>query len=223
MTPVLIETSNLDKKYHFGREQIHALKGVNLRITKGRFVSIRGPSGSGKSTLLYILGCLTRPTSGCYRLNGLDLDGASDKELSKIRGKQVGFVFQTYNLIPQLNVYENVSLPFLYHIIPARAKGAKILKAIDAVGLSHRLHHRPAELSGGEMQRVAIARALVNEPEVILADEPTGNLDSATGQHILDLFMHLHASGATIIIVTHDEGVAAAAEMMITLKDGQTV
>ena len=223
MSPILIETRNLTKKYRIGRQQIHALKGIDLRITNGSFISVRGPSGSGKSTLLYILGCLTRPTSGSYRLNGVDLGDATDRELSVIRGRQVGFVFQTYNLIPQLNVYENVALPFLYNAIPAGRKRSKIQKAITAVGLSHRLHHRPAELSGGEMQRVAIARALVNEPAVIFADEPTGNLDSATGKRILELFMRLHANGATIIIVTHDDGVAAAAQMTITLKDGRTV
>ena len=223
MVPILIETRNLNKNYRLGRQQIQALKDINLRIRKGGFVSVQGPSGSGKSTLLYVLGCLTRPTSGRYRFNGTDLSGASDHELSMIRGRQVGFVFQDYNLIPQLDVYENVGLPFLYNPIPAREKKSKIMKAIDAVGLTHRLRHRPAELSGGEMQRVAIARALVNDPAVILADEPTGNLDSNTGESILALFMRLHADGGTIIIVTHDESVAAAAQKVITLKDGQTL
>ena len=223
MVPILIETRNLNKNYRLGRQQIQALKDINLRIRKGGFVSVQGPSGSGKSTLLYVLGCLTRPTSGRYRFSGTDLSGASDHELSMIRGRQVGFVFQDYNLIPQLDVYENVGLPFLYNPIPAREKKSKIMKAIDAVGLTHRLRHRPAELSGGEMQRVAIARALVNDPAVILADEPTGNLDSNTGESILALFMRLHADGGTIIIVTHDESVAAAAQKVITLKDGRTL
>lgn len=219
---LLISVRRLSKVFHVGSSVIYGLKDVDIHLDKGEFVSIMGPSGSGKSTLLYILGCLARPTSGEYFLDSRDISRASDTKLSHVRANQIGFVFQTFNLLPQLNVFENVELPFLY----ASQKGFsedKVVRAIEHVGLIDRLKHKPAELSGGEMQRVAIARALVIGPSLILADEPTGNLDSSNSKEILDIFQDLHEKGATIVMVTHDDEVASRAQRVLTLKDGEFI
>lgn len=219
---LLISVRRLSKVFHVGSSVIYGLKDVDIHVDKGEFVSIMGPSGSGKSTLLYILGCLARPTSGEYFLDSRDVSRASDTKLSHIRANQIGFVFQTFNLLPQLNVFENVELPFLYASQKGLSEG-KVVKAIEHVGLIDRLKHKPAELSGGEMQRAAIARALVIGPSLILADEPTGNLDSRNSSEILDIFQDLHEKGATIVMVTHDDEVASRAQRIMTLKDGEFI
>ncbi len=221
--PYLIEGSGIHKEYTLGSSLILALKGIDIYIDKGESVAIMGPSGSGKSTLLHIIGCLERPTSGSYSLDGSDVFKASDRELSNIRANHIGFVFQTFNLLPQLNVFENVELPFLYSSLEDRFTKKRILSAIEQVGLMDRLNHRPSELSGGEMQRVAIARALAIEPYLILADEPTGNLDTETSMEILELFKNLNDNGATILMVTHDHEVASNAQRTMTLKDGRFI
>jgi len=203
--------------------EVAAIRGVTLDIGEGEFVAICGHSGSGKSTLLNILGCLDRPTSGQYILGGADLSRLTDDELSEIRGKRLGFVFQSFNLIQQLTVLENLEVPLFYQGVPARLCRERAMALIAKVGLTDRIHHRPMELSGGQQQRVAIARALINNPLLILADEPTGNLDTATGEVILDLFEELHREGKTIVIVTHEKSVAARCRRVITLRDGQVV
>jgi putative ABC transport system ATP-binding protein len=217
----LIEATGIHKKFSIGLASIHVLKGIDSYIEKGEFVAIMGPSGSGKSTLLYILGCLDRPTSGTYLLEGRDVFQASDKELSHLRADQIGFVFQTFNLLPNLSLFENVGLPFLYSSLEDKEAKDRIMSSIQRVGLEERLTHRPAELSGGEMQRVAIARALAVEPNLILADEPTGNLDSQTSLEILRLFQGLNEGGSTIVMVTHDREVASYAQRVLILKDGK--
>jgi len=219
----LIETMGIHRDFSIGSADIHVLKGIDSHIGRGEFVAIMGPSGSGKSTLLYILGCLDRPTSGTYLLEGRDVSQASDKELSQLRANQIGFVFQTFNLLPHLSLVDNVGLPFLYSALDDRTAKERVMSAIQRVGLADRLKHRPTELSGGEMQRVAIARALAIEPNLILADEPTGNLDSKTSLEILALFQRLNESGSTIVMVTHDREVASHAQRVLVLKDGKFI
>lgn len=219
--PYLIEAIHICKTFHVGLSTINVLNDVTFRIGRGEFIAVMGSSGSGKSTLLHILGCLDRPTSGTYLLNHSEVSLMSDRELSGIRATSIGFVFQTFNLLPQLNVYENVRLPFLYSACDDPEAENRVIKAVEQVGLLHRLKHRPAELSGGEMQRVAIARAICVQPILILADEPTGNLDSKTGSEILNIFQNLNDSGATIVMVTHDPEVADRAQKKLYLKDGK--
>lgn len=216
----LIEAIGIYKDFQIGSATIPVLKGIDFLARKGDFVSIMGTSGSGKSTLLNILGCLDRPTSGTYRLEGQDVGTKSDKELSHIRADRIGFIFQTFNLLPQLTVYENLEVPFLYGTPNGSTVSERILQAIEQVGLLDRLKHRPAELSGGEMQRVAIARAICTHPLLLLADEPTGNLDTRTGLEILKIFEQLHTQGATIVLVTHDREVASFARRTLVLRDG---
>jgi ABC-type lipoprotein export system ATPase subunit len=223
MRPYLIAAAGIGKKYCIGSTFIQVLSGIDLYVEKGEFVAVMGPSGSGKSTLLHILGCLDCPTSGSYRLDNEDVLNASDRVLSRIRANHIGFVFQTFNLVPALNLFENVELPFLYSSVESRTARQRIIDAVKQVGLEDRMGHKPSELSGGEMQRVAIARALAIQPKLILADEPTGNLDSGTSWEILDLFRDLHSRGATIVMVTHDREVASCAQKRIILKDGKIV
>ena len=216
----VIEVEDLSKVYHLGETEVHALRGVNLTVTEGEMMSIMGPSGSGKSTLMAILGCLDTPTSGLYRLAGTDVSRLSDRQLATIRSRQIGFVFQTFNLLPRATALENVELPLLYAGASKRRQRAQA--ALEAVGLGDRARHRPTELSGGEQQRVAIARALVNEPAIILADEPTGNLDSKTGDEVLDILATLHQErGLTLVIVTHEPRVTARTERIVHLLDGR--
>ncbi len=219
----LIVLSGIVKDYRRGETLIPVLKGIDLAVKKGDFVSVTGPSGSGKSTLLHILGCLDRPGAGTYVLDGLNILEASDDDLSGLRAKHIGFVFQTFNLIHSLTVSENVGLPFLYSDVDARIAEQQVTAAVEQVGLKHRMNHKPSELSGGEMQRAAIARAVAVMPKMILADEPTGNLDFNTGREILALFRKFHNEGTTIILVTHDRDVAACADTHIVLKDGKIV
>lgn len=221
-TPFIIETEALTKIYQMGTVEVRALHGVNVRMKSGEFVALMGPSGSGKSTLLHLLSCLDTPTAGTYRLEGQDVNGLSDDERSYVRNMRVGIVFQDFNLLPRLDALANVVLPLLYR---GYIDGTESLArdALDRVGLSARIHHRPAELSGGERQRVAIARALVTNPAILLADEPTGNLDSASGEEILCLLASLHAEGRTILMVTHSEYASSYAERVISMRDGQIV
>lgn len=218
---LVAEASGITKIYRKGAAEIPVLRGVDICVENGDFIAIMGPSGSGKSTVLHILGCLDRPTSGSYFLKGEDMLKASDRELSRVRATSIGFVFQTFNLIPQLTVYENVEIPFLYSPHDDQRIRERVENAVAKVGLSRRMTHTPSELSGGEMQRAAIARALAVNPSFILADEPTGNLDSRTSEEILDVFRDLHQGGATILIVTHDPAVAARAERTMVLRDGR--
>ncbi|HOA73445.1 MAG TPA: ABC transporter ATP-binding protein [Phycisphaerae bacterium] len=215
----MIRIEGLTKYYKMGDSIVHALDGVDLHVTAGEFVSITGASGSGKSTMMHLIGCLDRPTAGRYELAGQRVDSLRDYRLAQIRNKYIGFVFQTFNLINRTTAVDNVAVPLIY----ARASGArrKAIKALERVGLAHRAHHKPNELSGGERQRVAIARALVNEPPLLLADEPTGNLDSRTGEQIMQLFHDLHASGVTIVLVTHEMAVAAQADRVVQMRDGK--
>jgi len=216
----IIELRNLAKIYDLGTVQVPALRGLNFEIKDGSYTAIMGPSGSGKSTLLNILGCLDRPTSGSYLLGGDDVAGMSDKELSRIRGTRIGFIFQSYNLIEQLDVVENIHLPLFYQGKDIKENYDHCVKMAEKVGLGDRLDHRPMQLSGGQQQRVAVARALVNEPLMLLADEPTGNLDSSTEEEILNVLDELHREGRTLVVVTHDDAVAERAERVIRLKDG---
>lgn len=216
----IIELRNLAKTYDLGTVQIPALRGLDLEIEEGSYTAIMGPSGSGKSTLLNILGCLDRPTAGAYLLGEDDVAGMSDKELSRIRGTRIGFIFQSYNLIEQLDVVENIHLPLFYQGKDIKQHYDHCAEMAAKVGLGDRLDHRPMELSGGQQQRVAVARALVNEPLMLLADEPTGNLDSSTEAEILDVLDELHREGRTLVVVTHDDAVAERAERVIRLKDG---
>jgi len=221
MSSCLVHLTKITKSYSIGPLTVSVLKNVDLIVENGEFVAVMGPSGSGKSTLLYILGCLDRPDSGSYLLEGRNMLDATDSELSHARAHQIGFVFQTFNLIHSLDVFENVELPFLYSAEKNSDFKSRIEKAIEQVGLTDRITHKPYQLSGGEMQRAAIARAVAVDPKLILADEPTGNLDSATGQEILRLFQGLNARGATIVMVTHDQNVAAYARRVIILNDGR--
>jgi len=216
----IIKTTDITKVYRIGNIKVNALRGINLEIRRGEFVAVMGPSGSGKSTLMNIIGCLDVPTSGQYFLNNMDISKLNDNQLANIRNKEVGFVFQTFNLLSRTNVYGNVELPMIYSKERIINKKKKILDAIESVGLTEWIRHRPSELSGGEKQRVAIARALVNQPSIILADEPTGNLDSVTGEEIMAIFQKLNRQGKTIIIVTHELDIARHTHKIIYLRDG---
>ncbi|MEA2016103.1 MAG: ABC transporter ATP-binding protein [Actinomycetota bacterium] len=217
---ILIKTTDVTKIYKLGDIRVNALRGVNLEIKEGEFVSIMGPSGSGKSTLMNIIGCLDILTSGHYYLNNKDISKLDDNQLANIRNKEVGFVFQTFNLLSRTNIYGNVELPIVYSVERDGNKKRKIMDAIESVGLSGLVKHKPSELSGGEKQRVAIARALVNQPSIILADEPTGNLDSRTGEEIMAIFQKLNREGKTIIVVTHEMEIAMHTHRIIYLRDG---
>lgn len=217
----LVELRDINKVYHLGGEEIRALDGVSLDIQSGELISIIGPSGSGKSTLMHILGCLDIPTSGSMRLDGVDVQNATQRQLARIRGEKIGFVFQSFNLLPKLSVLKNVELPLIYRGFTAKERRLRALHALERVQLSDRPRHRPSQLSGGQQQRVAIARALVNDPRIIFADEPTGNLDSHTGEAILNLFMELHQEGRTIALVTHDPEIAAITPRRIEIRDGR--
>jgi putative ABC transport system ATP-binding protein len=217
----LIEVAKLTKTYQMGRQQVPALAGVDFRIEKGEFVAIMGPSGSGKSTLMNLLGCLDHPSSGVYRLENLNIQDMNANQLADVRNQRIGFVFQSFNLLPRASALENIELPLLYGRVPKSKEIA--LKALERVGLAHRAKHNPTELSGGERQRVAIARALVNRPAIILADEPTGNLDSATGKEIMDLFQELNQEEVTLILVTHEQEVAQKTKRIIQMKDGKII
>ena len=217
----LIETRDLWKTYHMGSEEIHALQGISLQIESSEYVAIMGPSGSGKSTLMNLIGCLDTPSRGSYRLNGQQVRELEDDELARIRNEEIGFVFQTFNLLPRATALHNVELPLVYAGVPGPARRARALEALKRVELSDRVMHKPNELSGGQRQRVAVARALVNNPSILLAAEPTGNLDSKTGLEILTLFERLHGTGNTIILITHEADVAAYAHRVIHLRDGR--
>lgn len=218
---VLIEIEDLWKTYQMGAEQIHALRGVSFKIQRGSYVAIMGPSGSGKSTMMNLVGCLDTPSNGKYLLNNRLVSEMDDDELAHIRNKEIGFVFQTFNLLPRASALHNVELPLIYNGTPAQERKERAMKALQAVELGERLYHRPNELSGGQRQRVAIARALVNNPSLILADEPTGNLDSATSYEIMALFDALHKRGNTIVLVTHEPDIATHAHRIIRLLDGK--
>ena len=219
--PAVILTENLTRTYRLGGEDVQALRGVSLRIERGEYVAIMGPSGSGKTTFMNILGCLDTPTGGRYVLNGQEASGLDDDALSAIRGREIGFVFQTFNLMPDATAQENVELPLIYSAVPAAERAERARAALESVKIGHRARHRPVELSGGERQRVAIARALVNRPAVILADEPTGNLDSATGEEIMKVFAALAERGNTIVLITHEPDIAQHARRLIRLRDGR--
>ena len=217
----ILEFEGVRKTYRVGDQEIHALDGINLRIEEGEFVAIIGPSGSGKSTLMHLLGCLDTPTEGRMAVCGTDLSRASADELARMRNREVGFVFQSFNLLPRLDVVSNIELPLIYSGVPARERRERATEAARRVGLGDRLANRPTQLSGGQCQRVAIARALVNNPRIVFGDEPTGNLDSVSGRNILEIFKELHASGKTIILVTHDSSIASQAGRVIELRDGR--
>ena len=220
----LIDIRDVTKTYEMGAETIvHALAGVTLSIEGGDYVAIMGPSGSGKSTLMNLIGCLDTPTTGSYVLKEREIATMNDDELAQIRNKEIGFIFQTFNLLPRADAVQNVELPLVYSGLPRKDRKARAEKALDAVGLGSRKHHRPNELSGGQRQRVAIARALVNEPSILLADEPTGNLDSKTGEEILALMDDLHRGGNTIILVTHEDELAQHASRVVRLRDGKII
>lgn len=217
----LIDIRNIYKIYNPGENEVRALDGVNLRISKGEFVAIIGQSGSGKSTLMNMLGCLDVPSFGQYFLNGRDVSTMKDDDLSDVRNKEIGFIFQGFNLIPNLTAIENVELPLIYRGIPKEERKELSVKALEMVGLSHRMDHKPAEMSGGQQQRVAIARAIAAKPPVILADEPTGNLDSHSSKEILEILKELHETGRTVILITHDNDIAAQAKRVVRIKDGK--
>ncbi len=217
----LIETRDLWKTYIMGSEEIHALRGVTITIERGEYVAIMGPSGSGKSTLMNLIGCLDTPTKGNYILNGKEVSLMNDDELARIRNEEIGFVFQTFNLLPRASALHNVELPLVYAGVGSKVRQERARAALDKVELISRMNHKPNELSGGQRQRVAIARALVNDPSILLADEPTGNLDSKTGVEIMALFDRLHQAGNTIILVTHEADIAAHAHRVIHIRDGE--
>ena len=217
----LIETRDLWKTYRMGDEEIHALRGVSIGIERGEYAAIMGPSGSGKSTLMNLIGCLDTASKGTYHLNGKEVSTMNDNELARVRNEEIGFVFQTFNLLPRATALQNVELPLVYAGVPAKEREARARQALEKVELGSRMLHRPNEMSGGQRQRVAIARALVNNPSILLADEPTGNLDSKTGVEIMSLFARLHEAGNTIVLVTHEADVAAHARRAIHIRDGQ--
>jgi putative ABC transport system ATP-binding protein len=219
--PSIIQLTNITKFYQVGEEKVHALDGVSLQIQKNEYVAIMGPSGSGKSTLMNIIGCLDTPTSGLYELNNINVSDMNDNQLAKIRNKEIGFVFQTFNLLARSDVLHNVELPLIYGGIGSMERKKLARAAIERVGLTDRIHHKPNELSGGQRQRVSIARALVTQPSILLADEPTGNLDTKTGDEIMMLIDTLHKEGNTIILVTHEEDIALHAHRRIRLRDGK--
>jgi putative ABC transport system ATP-binding protein len=216
----IIHLEQIKKNYYLGKQVIEVLKGISLDISKGEYVALMGPSGSGKSTLMNILGCLDSPTAGRYILNGKDVSTMSDNDLAEVRNQEIGFVFQQFNLLPRLTAAENVALPLVYAGIPKKQRMEKAKLVLDKVGLADRSHHRPNEMSGGQNQRVAIARALVNDPSLILADEPTGNLDSKTSHEIMEIFGKIHQAGNTVVLVTHEEDIAHHAHRIIRLRDG---
>ncbi len=218
--PIIIDTRDLGKAYQMGTEEIRALRSVSITIRRGEYVAFMGPSGSGKSTLMNLIGCLDTPTSGSYVLNGQDVSNMTDNALAEVRNKEIGFVFQTFNLLPRASALDNVALPLVYAGLSRKARHARALATLRSVGLENRASHRPNELSGGQRQRVAIARALVNDPSILLADEPTGNLDSKTSYEIMDLFEALYRQGNTIIMVTHEEDIARYAHRIVRLRDG---
>ena len=224
----MIEIENITKVYRMGEVEVHALRGVSLHIERGEWVAIMGPSGSGKSTLMHVIGCLDTPTSGVYRLDGVEVGGMNDNQLAAIRNRQIGFVFQTFNLLARTSALKQVMLPMQYYRdgarIPAAERTRRAQEALEMVGLGDRLDHQPTELSGGEQQRVAMARALVNDPAIIMADEPTGNLDSKAGDEVMEVLHRLHEErGITVVMVTHDEEIGARAERIVRLRDGMVV
>jgi putative ABC transport system ATP-binding protein len=217
---LVIQIERITKEYEMGYTTIRALKGINLSIHRNEYLAIMGPSGSGKSTLMNMLGCLDTPTTGRYEFNGRDVSAMEDDELAEIRNREIGFVFQTFNLLPRSSAFENVELPLIYANVSAEERRRRAEQAMEAVGLGDRMYHKPNELSGGQRQRVAIARALVNNPSIILADEPTGNLDTRTGEEIMALLENLYARGHTIVVVTHEENIALNARRIVRLRDG---
>jgi putative ABC transport system ATP-binding protein len=221
MNRAIIEIRDLTRHYDMGGETIHALRGVTLSIHANEYVAIMGPSGSGKSTMMNMLGCLDTPSGGEYWLNGQEVSRLTDDALARVRNKEIGFVFQTFNLLARASALHNVELPLVYSGVPARDRRSRAIAALSRVGLANRMDHRPNELSGGQRQRVAIARALVNEPSILLADEPTGNLDSTTSEEIMRVFSELHGQGQTVVMVTHEPDIAAHAERVVVLRDGR--
>jgi putative ABC transport system ATP-binding protein len=218
---MLIDIRDITKVYQMGQEQVHALSGVNLGVERGEYVAIMGPSGSGKSTLMNLIGCLDTPSSGSYVLNGREVARMTDDELAAIRNQEIGFVFQTFNLLPRTNALQQVELPLVYSGLARKERRERAVKALEAVGLGDRMSHQPNEMSGGQRQRVAVARALINNPSILLADEPTGNLDTQTGNEIMLLFEELNRRGNTIVLVTHEEDIAAHARRIVRLRDGK--
>ncbi|GAA4337213.1 ABC transporter ATP-binding protein [Flaviaesturariibacter amylovorans] len=216
----IIHLEDIRKNYYMGKQVIEVLKGVSLDILKNEYVALMGPSGSGKSTLMNILGCLDTPTGGTYVLNGKDVSRTTDNDLAEVRNKEIGFVFQQFNLLPRLTALENVALPLVYAGVPKKQRLERALHVLEMVSLADRAHHKPNEMSGGQNQRVAIARALVNDPAMILADEPTGNLDTKTSYEIMDIFGKIHSTGNTVVLVTHEEDIANHAHRVIRLRDG---
>jgi len=219
----LIHLTDVEKRYDMGQEQVRALDRVSLAVDKGEYIAVMGPSGSGKSTLMNIVGCLDTPSAGSYVLNEREIARMDDDELAAIRNREIGFIFQTFNLLPRTDAVQNVELPLIYSGLPRRERRALAEQALERVGLASRRHHKPNELSGGQRQRVAIARALVNQPSIVLADEPTGNLDSKTGEEIMEILDGIHAAGDTIILVTHEEELARRAARVVRLRDGEIV
>ena len=224
MSALVIDIRELTRVYQMGAEEVHALRGVSLQIRRNEYVAIMGPSGSGKSTLMNLIGCLDTPSSGEYWLNGQEVSRMPDDALARVRNREIGFVFQTFNLLPRASALQNVELPLVYGGVAARTRRERARSALSRVGLADRMDHRPNELSGGQRQRVAIARALVNEPAILLADEPTGNLDTANGRHIMELVRDIHKTrGTTIVLVTHDAELSALADSRLILRDGRVV
>jgi putative ABC transport system ATP-binding protein len=221
MSDRVIQVEDLVREYQMGAERVMALRGLSLAIRRNEYVAIMGPSGSGKSTLMNLIGCLDTPNGGSYWLNGQEVSRLSDDALARVRNKEIGFVFQTFNLLPRASALHNVELPLVYAGVSGRERKARAERALVRVGLENRMHHKPNELSGGQRQRVAIARALVNEPSLLLADEPTGNLDSTTSEEIMRVFAELHAQGQTIVVVTHEPSIAEHAERVVVLRDGR--